>query len=89
MKRVGNRQLFADLAIADARLAGREWFFSHFTAVDAYFFWCFRRAKSFKLDVSAFASCEAHFERMSGRESVRKVVAYEKEVQASFSGAAA
>ena len=87
VKRVGNRQLFADLTIADGRLKGREWFFDHFTAVDAYFFWCFRRAKSFKLDVSAFAACEAHFERMSRRESVRKVVAYEKEVQAAFAAA--
>ena len=87
VKRVGNRQLFADLEIADARLKGREWFFDHFTAVDAYFFWCFRRAKSFKLDVSAFAACEAHFECMSERASVRKVVAYEKEVQAAFATA--
>jgi glutathione S-transferase len=87
VKRVGNRQLFEDLKIADARLTGREWFFAHFTAVDAYFFWCFRRAKSFKLDVSAFAACEAHFERMSARPSVQKVVAYEKEVQATFAAA--
>lgn len=87
VRRVGNRQLLEDLKIADARLAGRVWFFSHFTAVDAYFFWCFRRAKSFKLDVSAFASCEAHCERMHARPSVQKVVAYEKEVQASFAAA--
>src|SRR5688572_18398258 len=73
VKRVGNRQLFEDLKIADARLGGREWFFDHFTAVDAYFFWCFRRAKSFKLDVTAFAACEAHFQRMSLRASVQKV----------------
>ena len=88
VKRVGNRQLFEDLKIADARLAGREWFFDRFTAVDVYFFWCFRRAKSFKLDLSAFGSCEAHFERMSRRASVQKVVAYEKAVQASFTAAA-
>src|SRR5204863_6617704 len=87
VKRVGNRQLFEDFAIADSRLARRDWFFDHFTAVDAYFFWCFRRAKSFKLDLSAFANCAAHFERMSARPSVQKVVAHEKEVQASFAGA--
>jgi len=84
VKRVGNRMLFEDLKIADGLLAGREWFFGEFTAVDAYFFWCFRRALSFRLDLSGFPACMAHFERMQLRPSVRKVVAYEKEVQAAF-----
>ena len=88
VKRVANRLLFEDLEIADGLLGGREWFFDHFTAADAYFFWCFRRAKSFKLDVSAFASCEAHFERMTHRASVRKVIAYERQVQDAFARAA-
>lgn len=88
VKRVGNKLLFEDLAIADARLAGREWFFDHFTAPDAYFFWCFRRAISFKLDVSGFRNCMAHFERMQLRPSVQKVIAHEKAVQAEFAKAA-
>jgi glutathione S-transferase len=88
VKRVGNRMLFEDFKIADGLLAGREWFFEHFTAVDAYFFWCFRRALSFKLDVSAYSHCMAHFERMQARRSVQKVLAYEKEVQDAFAKAA-
>ena len=84
VKRVGNKLLFEDLALADDLLAGREWFCEHFTAVDAYFFWCFRRAMSFKLDVSAFKNCVAHFARMLERASVQKVQTYEKEVQAAF-----
>jgi glutathione S-transferase len=84
VKRVGNRLLFEDLAIADRLLTGREWFFDHFTAADAYFFWCFRRAQSFGLDVSAFESCMAHFERMQLRASIKKVQAYEKQVLADF-----
>jgi glutathione S-transferase len=88
VKRVGNRLLFEDLAIADGLLAGREWFFDHFTAVDAYFFWCFRRAVSFQLDVSRFESCIAHFERVKERPSVQKVLAYEKQVQDAFAKAA-
>lgn len=87
VKRVANKLLFEDFAIADARLAGREWFFAHFTAVDAYFFWCFRRALSFKLDVAAFKNCVAHFERMQSRASVQKVVAHEKRVQEEFARA--
>jgi hypothetical protein len=69
-------------------LAGREFFFDHFTAPDAYFFWCFRRATQFKLDLSAFPNCLAHMERMRARPSVQKVEAYEKEVQAQFARAA-
>jgi glutathione S-transferase len=88
VKRVANRLLFEDFAIADGMLAGREWFFAHFTAVDAYFFWCFRRALSFKLDLSQFGNCMAHFERMQERPSVRTVSAYEKQVLDAFAKAA-
>jgi glutathione S-transferase len=84
VKRVAKKLLFEDFAIADTLLAGREWFFDHFTAPDAYFFWCFRRALSFNLDLSSFRHCRAHFDRMLERPSVRKVVAHEKEVQEAF-----
>jgi glutathione S-transferase len=87
VKRVANKMLFEDFAIANERLKDREWFCDHFTAADAYFFWCFRRALSFKLDLSGFAECTAHFERMQKRPSVQKVVAYEKKVQESFAAA--
>ena len=88
VKRVANKLLFEDLKIVDGMLAGREWFFSHFTACDAYFFWCFKRAISFKLDVSGFANCMAHQQRMLGRPSVQKVIAYEKRLQEEFARAA-
>jgi glutathione S-transferase len=84
VKRVGNRLLFEDLEIAEGLLAGREWFFDHFTAVDAYFFWCFRRALSFKLDLSSFEHCTSHFERMKQRASVAQVLAYERQVHEAF-----
>ena len=88
VKQVSNKMLFEDFAIADGLLAGREWFCEHFTAVDAYFFWCFRRAMSFKLDVSAFRNCVSHFERMERRPSVQKLLAYEKQVLDAFAKAA-
>lgn len=88
VKRVGNKMLFEDLQIADGLLAGREFFFEHFTAPDAYFFWCFRRALSFKLDLSAFGNCTAHFGRMQLRLSMQKVLAHEKQVQETFARAA-
>ena len=84
VRRVGNRLLFEDFAIAERLLDGREWFFEHFTAVDAYFFWCFRRAASFKLDLSGFPHCRSHFERVGARASVQRVLDHERTVQAAF-----
>ena len=84
MKRVGNQMLFEDFAIAENLLAGRSTFFDHFTAVDAYFFWCFRRALSFKLDVSRFSNCMRHFEHVQKRASVQRVFRHEQAVQEAF-----
>ena len=88
MRRLAAQQLFENYKIADDMLADRDWFFDHFTAVDAHFFWCFRRGTQFNLDLSQFANCLAHFERMKQRASVRKVFAYEQEVLTAFAQAA-
>ena len=80
--------IFETFRIADELLAGQEFFFDHFTAADAHFFWCFRRSLQFDLDPSEFTNCAAHFERMKGRASFRKVLAFEKDVQAGFAKAA-
>jgi glutathione S-transferase len=88
VRRLAQQQLFENYQIADDKLASREWFFEHFTAVDAHFFWCFRRGTQFNLDVSPFRNCLAHFERMKQRPSVRKLLAYEEEVQTAFAQAA-
>lgn len=87
VKKVGNKLLFEDFAVIETMLEGREWFFDHFTAPDAYFFWCFRRAISFKLDVSPFRNCMAHFERMQQRASTQKLIAHEKRVMEDFAKA--
>jgi glutathione S-transferase len=87
VKRVANRLLLEDFDLAEHMLARRDWFFEHFTAVDAYFFWCFRRAILFELDVAAFGHCLAHYERMQTRRSVQRVLAYERQVQAAFAAA--
>ena len=88
VKRVANKLLFEDFAVADKLLAGREWFLSGFTAADAHFFWCFRRAVTFNLDVSQFKNCTAHLERMGKRPSVQKVLAHEKATLEAFAKAA-
>jgi glutathione S-transferase len=43
VRRLAMQQLFENYQIAEDNLSGREWFFDHFTAVDAHFFWCFAR----------------------------------------------
>lgn len=88
VRKLAQEQLFENFQIADGMLAGREFFFDHFTAVDAHFFWCFRRGTQFNLDQSEFRNCVAHFERMKGRASFQKVLDYEKAVQAEFAKAA-
>ncbi len=88
VRRIAGRMLFEDFLVADGLLAGREWFFEHFTAVDAYFFWCLRRAMSFRLDVSRFTNCTGHFERVKARASVQQVLAHDKQVQEAFASAA-
>ena len=88
VKRVANKLLFEDLKVIDDLLAGREWFFPHFTACDAYFFWCLKRAISFKLDAAGFRNCTAHHGRMQQRPAVQKVLAYEKQLQEEFARAA-
>jgi glutathione S-transferase len=88
VRRLAQQQLFENYRIADDLLAGREFFFDHFTAVDAHFFWCLRRGRQFDLDLSQFRHCLEHFERMMQRPSVQKLLAYEKEVQAAFAQAA-
>lgn len=88
VRRLAREQLIENYRIADGMLAGREYFFDHFTAADAHFFWAFRRGRQLVPDLPAFANCLAHFERMQGRASVQKVLAFEQSVQAEFAKAA-
>jgi glutathione S-transferase len=88
VRKLAQAPLFEGYKIADDMLAGREYFFDHFTAVDAHFFWCFRRGSQFDLDLSGFSNCLAHFERMNRRPSVQQLLAYEKKVQEGFANAA-
>ena len=73
-----------NFTIANGLLAGREYFFDHFTAVDAYFFWCVRRATQYDLPLAAYPDLLAHFERMKQRASVQKVLAFEAQTQAAW-----
>jgi len=56
----------------------------HFTTVDTYLYWAFRRAQTFGLDLSPFPACLAHLARVERRASVRDALAYEARVEARF-----
>ncbi len=88
VKRLAVSNLIELFKIADDLLSGREFFFDHFTAPDAHFFWCQRRARQFEMDLSGFKACTAHFDRMMQRPSVQKLLAFEKSVQDQFAKAA-
>ena len=60
-------------------LAGRKYFFDHFIAPDAHFFWCCRRATQLGVDLSGFPNVAAHFKRMQ-----EQLLAFEKEVNEGF-----
>ena len=88
VRRLAAEQLYESYKIADDLLAGREYFFDHFTAADAHFFWCFRRGTQFELELSRFKNCQHHFGRLQARPSVLQCLTYEKGVQAQFAKAA-
>jgi glutathione S-transferase len=88
VRRLAAEQLYANYAIADEMLAGRDYFFDHFTVADAHFFWSFRRGTQFELDLAKYSNCQAHYARMQQRPSVQKCLAHEKAVQAEFAKAA-
>jgi len=84
IRALAEKEVCESYAIADDMLAGRAFFFDHFTAADAHFYWCFRRATQLDVDVSAFRNGAAHFARMQERASVQKVIAYDASVLAEF-----
>ncbi len=90
VKECAQKLLDESFSIADRMLAGRQWFFDHYTAVDAYFFWTFLRATRFELkhlDLAKLDDCQAHLARMKQRPSVQRLLAFEKQTQEAFAGA--
>ncbi len=86
VRRCAQKLLRESYGVAEGLLQGREWFFDRFTLPDAHFFWCFRRGGQFKVDQRDFPACRQHFERVSQRPSVRKLVAFEAQTIARLEG---
>lgn len=85
VKKAAMEALDESFRILDGKLAGHDFFFDHFTAVDAYFYWCFRRAGQLGVNHRDYPNCAAHFARMESRASVKKALAFEADTAASFS----
>ena len=86
VRRCAQKLLLENYGIAERLLAGREWFFGHFSLADAYFFWCFRRGTQFGVNVESFPACRAHFDRIALRPSAQRVLAFESEALAVLAG---
>lgn len=80
--RLAVEEVVKNFKVADHMLEGREWLFDHWTAVDAYFFWVWRRFGLFNIAIPPFPNYAAHGERMMKRDSVKRAFVLEKEVQA-------
>ena len=88
IRRLAAKELDHVFGIADAMLAGREYFFDKWCAADSHFFWAWRRAITLGLDFSKYRNCAAHYERMQQRPAVKKALDFEKQVLAKFATAA-
>jgi glutathione S-transferase len=76
--------LFENFRIADDMLAGGEYFFDHFTAPDAHFLGVLPPRHPLEVDLADFSNVTAHFKHMQERPSVKKLLAFEKEVNEGF-----
>jgi glutathione S-transferase len=79
-KRVSQAKLSVALKYANDLLDGKDWFFEKFSAVDAYFFWCWRRANQACSELGHFTNCANHGDRMLKRESVISALRFEAHV---------
>ena len=88
IRKLALEEVIKNFRIVDGMLAGKEWTFDHWTAVDAYLFWVWRRFGVFKIEIPPFPNYADHGERMVKRDSVKRALAFEREVQAQAEKAA-
>ena len=75
IKIIAESMYVEQLALVEAKLTNKTWFFDHYTVVDSYFFWIYERAVRAGFDLSGLEYCAAHSKRMHERESVKKALA--------------
>lgn len=84
VKECAQKLLIEYFSIAENMLGEKFWFFDSFSCADIYFFWCFRRAKQFNIDLNYFEKCTAHFENTLNRTCTQELINYEHKILETF-----
>jgi len=85
VKECAQKLLIEYFSIAENMLHEKVWFFDYFSCADIYFFWCFRRAQQFDIDVNIFKKCLIHFENVLNRTCTQELIVFERKILENFS----
>ena len=80
--------LYETFGMADEILDGSDYLMGDYTAPDAYMFWAIRRYTQFKLNLDRFPNVAVYFDRMQTRDSVKKLLTFERDTIEEFKRAA-
>ena len=80
VKECAQKLLMEYFSIAENMLDEKAWFFDSFSCADIYFFWCFRRALQFDIDLSHFKNCQVHFKNVLMRTCTQELIGFERRI---------
>ena len=80
VKECAQKLLMEYFSIAENMLNEKAWFFDSFSCADIYFFWCFRRALQFDIDLSHFKNCQVHFKNVLMRTCTQELIGFERRI---------
>ena len=84
VKECAQKLLMEYFSIAENMLNEKAWFFDSFSCADIYFFWCFRRALQFDIDLSHFKNCQVHFKNVLMRTCTQELIGFERKILEGF-----
>ena len=80
VKECAQKLLMEYFSIAENMLNEKAWFFDSFSCADIYFFWCFRRALQFDIDLNDFKNCQVHFKNVLMRTCTQELIGFERRI---------
>lgn len=84
VKECAQKLLMEYFLIAENMLNAKAWFFDSFSCADIYFFWCFRRALQFDIDLNAFKNCQVHLQNVLMRTCTQELIGFERKILEDF-----
>ena len=84
VKECAQKLLMEYFSIAENMLNEKAWFFDSFSCADIYFFWCFRRALQFNIDLNDFKNCQVHFQNVLMRTCTQELISFERKTLEDF-----